>query len=373
MAPIEEEKKRYIKAVKIVLVITVISLAIFFLFQEDMVRCYLKPINKESGWDDSSIALSHEKLYSEILGTTEAKTNTPTPTPRTEWDGLRKTTYKAGGQYSIEVFSLSFRSRLVIGGLILTVCVTMTAIAAALYYVIRSSQLHDPKALALSGAGLILALILGVFGSFKFWQWIRTESYVEPDSSYTKICIHAPIIYLYDEQCREATVKLNIDGELTCTYPTYRNGWTVKTSPDGTLTDENGRQYEYLFWEANLNMVPDTSHGFCVKGSDTATFLENALSDLGLSDKEANTFIMYWLPQMETNPYNVISFQTEAYENIAKLDVTPSPDTIVRVNMFFYSSDEYVEIEEQDLTSMNTSLDERKGFVLVEWGGETIE
>ncbi|MBO4495300.1 MAG: hypothetical protein J5752_05530 [Clostridiales bacterium] len=76
---------------------------------------------------------------------------------------------------------------------------------------------------------------------------------------------------------------------------------------------------------------------------------------------------------METNPYNVISFQTEAYENIAKLDVTPSPDTIVRVNMFFYSSDEYVEIEEQDLTSMNTSLDERKGFVLVEWGGETIE
>ncbi|MBP5187419.1 MAG: hypothetical protein J6040_10250 [Clostridiales bacterium] len=75
---------------------------------------------------------------------------------------------------------------------------------------------------------------------------------------------------------------------------------------------------------------------------------------------------------MEENPYNVISFQTEAYENAAMLEVDPLPDTIVRVNMFFYASDEYVDIEEQDLASMNPSLEEREGFVLVEWGGETV-
>ena len=45
-----------------------------------------------------------------------------------------------------------------------------------------------------------------------------------------------------------------------------------------------------------------------MKGEDTAKFLEGALAELGLTEKEANTFIMYWLPQMENNPYNVISF-----------------------------------------------------------------
>ncbi len=271
MAPIEKDKKRYIKAVTTVIIITAICLVAFFFLQTDFVRCYLKPIYKECGYENLAIT----------------------------------------------------------------------------------------------------ALILGIIGTFKFWQWIKTESYVEPDSSYRELMIHAPIIYLYDEECREATVKLNIDGELTCTYPNYRDGWTVKTSPDGTLTGKDGRRYEYLFWEADMNMTPDTSRGFCVKGSDSSVFLEKALADLGLSDTEANTFIMYWLPQMESNPYNVISFQTEAYENAAKLEVTPSPDTIIRVNMFFYASDEFVEIEEQDLTSINPSLDEREGFVLVEWGGET--
>ena len=42
----------------------------------------------------------------------------------------------------------------------------------------------------------------------------------------------------------------------------------------------------------------------------------------------------------------MIYFQTDVYENPAKLEVTPTPDTIVRVNMFFQASDEYVEIEE---------------------------
>ncbi|MBQ5966945.1 MAG: hypothetical protein IJL60_04115 [Clostridiales bacterium] len=75
---------------------------------------------------------------------------------------------------------------------------------------------------------------------------------------------------------------------------------------------------------------------------------------------------------MEENPYNIVTFQTETYENAAKLDVDPIPDTVVRVNMVFYGSDEYVEIEEQDLTSMNPAISEREGFVLVEWGGAKL-
>ena len=61
------------------------------------------------------------------------------------------------------------------------------------------------------------------------------------------------------------------------------------------------------------------SNGFCVKGKDTAVFLEGALEQLGLTRREANEFIVYWLPQMEQNPYNIISFQTDAYTNAAEL------------------------------------------------------
>jgi len=81
---------------------------------------------------------------------------------------------------------------------------------------------------------------------------------------------------------------------------------------------------------------------------------------------------MYWLPKLENNPYNVISFQTTNYQDAFVLDVSPVPDTVIRINMAFYGTDEYVEMEPQDLASMNPSLEEREGLVLVEWGGENI-
>ena len=184
---------------------------------------------------------------------------------------------------------------------------------------------------------------------------------------------HAPIIYLYPEEKTVVNVQLSLDGNLTSSYPRYSEdlGWTVTASPDGTLTDGNGREYEYLFWEGNLRIKPDLSRGFCVKGEDTAEFLENALAQLGLTDKEADTFIMFWLPQLESNKYNVIAFQTEAYEDAASLEITPAPDTVIRVNMLWYPVNSYVDMEAQDLEALNPDV--REGFTVVEWGGEKYE
>ena len=222
---------------------------------------------------------------------------------------------------------------------------------------------------AFSMVGLVLFLFGSGFVCMSYYKFIK-----QPGKIVGEVHYNAPIIYLYDDQEREATVKLDLNGDLTCTYPKYNEetGWIVKTSADGVLTDANGRQYEYLYWEADLNTVPDFSKGFCVRGEDSAAFLEKALSDLGLTDTEANAFIMYWLPQLEENLFNIVTFQTETYENAAKLNVDPVPDTVVRVNMVFYGSDEYVEMEEQDLTSMNPAISEREGFVLVEWGGAKL-
>ena len=78
-----------------------------------------------------------------------------------------------------------------------------------------------------------------------------------------------------------------------------------------------------------------------VKGSDTADFLREKLSYMGLTPKEYNELIVYWLPQMEKNPYNLISFQTEAYKNAAKLHISPEPDSILRIFMAYIPLDEY--------------------------------
>ena len=121
-----------------------------------------------------------------------------------------------------------------------------------------------------------------------------------------------PVIYLYPETETRVTVKLDLSGELTCTYPDYDGGWTVTAAPDGTLTGEHGQTYNYLYWEGEVANEFDFSKGFCVAGSDTAAFLEDALDRLGLTRREANEFLVYWLPRMQDNPYNLIAFQQEA-------------------------------------------------------------
>lgn len=178
---------------------------------------------------------------------------------------------------------------------------------------------------------------------------------------------YKPVIYLYPQTETEVSVKLALDGRFTCTYPEYNDGWKVTASPDGTLTDGKGQKYNYLYWEGETNAKWDMNRGFCVKGEDTAAFLEKALSKLGLNRREANEFIVYWLPLMQENPYNIISFQTDVYNDSAKLNITPKPDTLIRVFMAFKPSDTYVNIDTQDLTAP-----ERKGFTVVEWGGAVV-
>ena len=76
---------------------------------------------------------------------------------------------------------------------------------------------------------------------------------------------------------------------------------------------------------------------------------------------------MYWLPLMEQNPYNIISFQTDIYTDAAQLQITPTPDTLIRVFMAWKAADAFTELEEQELTAP-----ERTGFTVAEWGGTQL-
>ncbi len=179
-----------------------------------------------------------------------------------------------------------------------------------------------------------------------------------------------PIIYLYPEKETKINVSMQYDGHLTHTYPEYPlSGWNVTALPDGTLWDENGQEYYALFWEGRPSHPIQPKDGFVVAGSETIPFLEEKLAQLGLNRREANEFIMFWMPQMEKNPYNFIHFAAEEYEAISQLKITPQPETIIRVMMLTQAMDDKINFPQQDISTLKI---ERKGFTVVEWGGSLI-
>ena len=187
--------------------------------------------------------------------------------------------------------------------------------------------------------------------------------------------VYKPIIYLYPDQEQELSVILGAPDRLTTTYPKYNNGWRVNAKPDGTLTDLNsGRELYSLYWEGVRNYTPSLSEGFVVKGEDSASFLEEKLDYLGLDQKEAEEFIVYWLPKLEASPYNLIKFEdSNTIENDMPLEIYSDgsqiiPDTTIRVLMMYRPLSEPIKIPEQELAPTSA----RTGFTVVEWGGTEL-
>ena len=181
-----------------------------------------------------------------------------------------------------------------------------------------------------------------------------------------------PVLYLYPEYELDVSVKLAFQGSLTVTYPTYNDGWNVRAYPDGHLINKtDGLEYSYLFWEGVPKTAPqwNLNEGYCVAGADTASFLQKTLSELGLTPREYNEFIVYWLPQMQDNPYNLITFQWEEYESLAPLTIYPTPDSVLRVFMVFAPLEKPVDITSPALRAPFV----RNGFTVVEWGATKIE
>ena len=73
---------------------------------------------------------------------------------------------------------------------------------------------------------------------------------------------YKPIIYLYPTEENEVNVSLGYKDKITTSYPKYEDGWKV-------------------------------------------------LAKLGLTERESEEFIIYWLPKLEKNKYNYIRFATK--------------------------------------------------------------
>ena len=174
-----------------------------------------------------------------------------------------------------------------------------------------------------------------------------------------------PVLYLYPETKTNIEVTFENPNMLTTTYPKYINKWNVTALPNGDLYDASGRYYYGLYWEELKNHDIEFSEGFYVTKDDAIKFLEEKLDKLGFNNREANEFIMYWLPILESNGQSLVYFElTEERELYNKINIYPKPDSMLRVAMHVKKVNEKVDIKEQVLPSFN-----RVGFSAIEWGG----
>lgn len=180
-----------------------------------------------------------------------------------------------------------------------------------------------------------------------------------------------PILYLYPEEPTEVSVRFADPEsvELTHTYPDYgSDGWQVVAHPDGTLFDAaTGEEFYALYWEG-LSDAPDRlATGAVVARDDTEAFLDTALADLGLSPREANEFIIYWAPILEESGHNFIHFSTDAWDARVPLDIEPTPDSLVRIMMYYRPCRGSMKVQAQEFVTPA-----REGFTVVEWGGTRL-
>ena len=190
--------------------------------------------------------------------------------------------------------------------------------------------------------------------------------YDDPSFPWWKVCLDKPIIYLHPTVETQVNVKLWTPENLSHTYPKYNwEKWrNIIAQPNGDLEDmDTWRKLYALYREWKSDNETNFDEWFVVAWKDIIPFLEEKLAILWLNERESEEFIVYWLPQMEGNKYNLIRFETieEQNENMS-LNITPTPDTVIRVMMDWKAIDEPVEIPEQQLITP-----ERNWFTVVEW------
>lgn len=188
-----------------------------------------------------------------------------------------------------------------------------------------------------------------------------------PESDRVPVADYKPVLYLYPTEETEVTVTLELDGYITVSEPPYADGWTVTASPNGTLTDAVGNTWKSLFWEGVTYFDPQTDSGYCVAGEAAAAFLAEQLPLWGLQGSEIDEFVEYWLPVLEANPWQIVTFNDPGYLEAATYTISPAPDKLIRVYMTITPVEAFVEIAPQ--TPPTAEEIARDGYVAVEWGG----
>lgn len=196
----------------------------------------------------------------------------------------------------------------------------------------------------------------------KTFKIIENETPAQWLSPYCK-----PAIYLYPEAETNINVKVNPLGKMTLTIPKYPStGWDVLAKPDGQIIS-NGTNYDYLYYEAEIpdENIQKPKDGFVVEKKNVETLLGNILPSLGLNKKETDQFKDYWVKVLPESPYYFVGVVAQKnIDTIAPLSISPRPQTVIRITLYFEALDKKLEIKNPLILPVK-----RQGFTVVEWGG----
>lgn len=176
-----------------------------------------------------------------------------------------------------------------------------------------------------------------------------------------------PAIYLYPEKNQQIQVKVFPKGKFTYTDPIYpEGGWIVQASPDGRL-EYQGKEYPYLYYESAIEnkYISKPEKGYYVEYQNLSFLFDELLYKMGLNGKEIYDFKEYWLKALKYSPYYFVGvMNNQEIEKIEPWEITPMPDSTIRVRLYFEPSLTKLDIEKPILPGYK-----RSGFSVVEWGG----
>ena len=134
---------------------------------------------------------------------------------------------------------------------------------------------------------------------------------------------------------------------------------------------DDGQEYSCLFREYTAVGIPaeNPQEGFVVEGRETAAFLQETFSKMGLIPSEYNELILSWLPQMTDNPWNLIMVDVKANSVPEKLRISPEPDSVIQVFMAYKALDAPIDVEQPEVKTLPQA---RQGFTVVEISGAEI-
>lgn len=193
---------------------------------------------------------------------------------------------------------------------------------------------------------------------------------ISPEGDFLAFDPGKPVIYLYPTE--ETNVSVRVwPKQMMESVPQYLDGWDVIAFPNGDIYNpKDDKKYPYLFWEGKSDRpVVDRSMGFVVDSGGIENFLEEKLKQQGLNKSEISDFVEYWAPRMKSKLYVYVYFMPQSdYDALVPFEINPKPDTVIRVYMLFKSLDKPINVEPQEF-----SAPERRGFTMVEWGGDRSE
>ncbi len=173
-----------------------------------------------------------------------------------------------------------------------------------------------------------------------------------------------PAIYLYPTKKTSVKVEIHPRGNLLEAdnlYDSSIDGWYVEADTNGSINDS----LKYLYYEAAIP-VNEPKAGYTIEYKDLFKFSRDYVLRLGLNNTEADEFVAFWQKKLPYSPFYFVShLDLKTIQEIYPLKITPVPDNLLRVEIYFKPIGEFQKFD----SPIYPAVSPRTGFTAVEWGG----